>query len=127
MKPMATMLSAVVAVVCATTLTLGGEWPRFLGPSGTGVITEGEKVARSWPAAGPKELWTIKVGEGFGGAAIASGKVYLLDRGGNERDIFRVLDLKTGKTVWEYPYATGPLKASHPGSRSTPTVDGDRV
>src|SRR5688500_13478009 len=127
MKPIPATLFAVVAVVCATTLTWGGEWPRFLGPRGTGVVTEGEKIARSWPAAGPEELWTIKVGEGFGGAAIARGKVYLLDRSNNERDIFRVLDLKTGETLWEYSYATGPLKASHPGSRSTPTVDGDRV
>jgi outer membrane protein assembly factor BamB len=108
-------------------LARGGEWPRFMGPDGTGVVVRGEKIARSWPAGGPKELWTIQVGEGFGGAAIAAGKVYLLDRSNNERDIFRILDLKTAQTHWEYSYATGPLKASHPGSRSTPTVDGDRV
>ena len=121
-----TAVAAGIVMACAATAH-GGEWPRFLGPSGTGVITGGEKVARSWPAAGPQELWTIKVGEGFGGASIAGGKVYLLDRGNNDRDIFRVLDLKTGASLWEFPYATGPLKASHPGSRSTPTVDGDRV
>jgi len=126
MKRMLTAMAAGLVVACAA-IAQGGEWPRFLGPNGTGVIAEGEKVARAWPAAGPQVLWTIKVGEGFGGASIAGGKVYLLDRDGNERDIFRVLDLKTGETLWEYPYATGPLKASHPGSRSTPTVDGDRV
>jgi outer membrane protein assembly factor BamB len=122
------MLAAALTVVCATaSLAHGGDWPRFMGPDGTGVVDEGEKIARSWPTKGPDELWTVRVGEGFGGAAIAGGKVYLLDRGKNERDIFRVLDLKTGQALWEYPYATAPLKASHPGSRSTPTVDGDRV
>jgi outer membrane protein assembly factor BamB len=98
-----------------------------MGPDGTGVVISGEQIARSWPADGPKELWTIKVGEGFGGVSIVGGKVYLLDLSNNERDIFRILDLKTGQELWEYSYTTGPLKASHRGSRSTPTVDGDRV
>jgi outer membrane protein assembly factor BamB len=98
-----------------------------MGPSGTGVVERGEKVARSWPPGGPDELWSVKVGEGYGGAAIAGGKVYFLDRADNKEDIFRVLDLKTGQRVWEYRYPTAPLKASHVGSRGTPTVDGDRV
>jgi outer membrane protein assembly factor BamB len=98
-----------------------------MGPDGTGVVVKGEKIARSWPAEGPRELWTIKVGEGFGGASIADGRIYLLDRSNNEQDIFRVLDLKTGRAIWEYAYPTAPLKASHPGSRSTPTVDAERV
>jgi outer membrane protein assembly factor BamB len=118
---------AAIILLLATVPAWGGDWPRFMGPDGTGVVATGEKVARSWPADGPEVLWNIKVGEGFGGVSIAGGKVYLLDRSNNERDIFRVFDLKSGHALWEYPYATAPLKASHPGSRSTPTVDGDRV
>ena len=122
------MLAAVAGLMAAcASLAHGGEWPRFLGPAGTGVVEEGETIARAWPAGGPKELWSITVGQGYGGASIAGGKVYLLDRRDNKQDIFRVLDLKTGQSVWEYSYDTLPLKASHPGSRGTPTVDGDRV
>jgi outer membrane protein assembly factor BamB len=118
--------AAGFVAVCAS-IAHAGEWPRFLGPDGTGVVEKGEPIARSWPQGGPKELWSIKVGEGYGGASIAGGKVYLLDRRDNKQDVFRVLDLKTGQTVWEYAYDTSPLKASHPGSRSTPTIDGERA
>ena len=62
-----------LAIVVGAAAARGGDWPRFLGPDGTGVVEEGEKVARSWPAGGPKELWKISVGYGFGGAAIAGG------------------------------------------------------
>lgn len=104
-----------------------GEWPRFLGPDGTGVAEDGEKVAHSWPAGGPKQLWKVRVSYGFGGPAIADGKVFLLDRQDNDRDVFRVLDLKTGQTIWEQPYTTGKFRGGYSGSRSTPTVDGNRV
>jgi len=105
----------------------GGDWPRFLGPAGTGVVEEGEKVARSWPPGGPRQVWSIGVGYGFGGAAIVDGKVYLLDRKGNDRDVFRVLDLKTGELLWELPYTTGAFRGGFAGSRSTPTIDGNRA
>jgi outer membrane protein assembly factor BamB len=116
-----------LALATAVGTARGGEWPRFMGPDGTGVVKEGEKVARSWPQGGPRQLWSVGVGYGFAGAAIAGGKVYLLDRQGNDRDVFRVLDLKTGETVWEHPYATGSFRGGYAGSRSTPTIDQDRA
>ena len=64
--------AAVCIVFGAAAITRGGEWPRFLGPVGTGVI-EGEKIVRQWPDGGPKEVWKIDVGPGFGGASIADG------------------------------------------------------
>src|SRR5687768_16218598 len=117
--------AAVGFVAACAPIAHAGEWPRFLGPAGTGVVEKGEPIARSWPQGGPKELWSIKVGEGYGGASIADGKVYLLDRRDNKQDIFRVLDLKTGQTVWESSYDTASVKASYPGSRGTPTIDGE--
>lgn len=104
-----------------------GEWPRFLGPHGTGVVEKGEKIARTWPQGGPRELWRVSVGSGFGGAAIADGKVFLLDRNREQQDIFRVLDLKTGAPIWEHRYDASGFKGGFPGSRGTPSVEGNRV
>src|SRR5688572_23697823 len=64
------LTALTILFVCGTVLARGGEWPRFLGPDGTGVVEQGENIARSWPAGGPRELWKINVGSGFGGAAI---------------------------------------------------------
>jgi outer membrane protein assembly factor BamB len=119
------ILPVLIAIVSAA--AWGGGWPRFLGPDGTGVVETGEKIARSWPAGGPKELWKVPTGPGFGGPAISGQKVYLLDRKG-EQDIFRVLDLKTGRMIWEQGYAAGRYQdGGYHGSRSTPTIDGDRA
>lgn len=110
-------------VVCLATAALGSDWPQFLGPNRNGVSPE-KGLMRKWPAGGPKVLWTIDVGPGYGGAAIRDGKVYILDRIGDEQDVLRVLDVATGKEEWRFAYdASG--RASHHGSRSTPTV-GDK-
>ncbi|MGB7157788.1 MAG: PQQ-binding-like beta-propeller repeat protein [Tepidisphaeraceae bacterium] len=72
-------------------------------------------------------MWSIDVGTGFGGAAIVGGKVFLLDRKGNEADVFRVLDLKTGRSLWEQSYAAPGFRGGYPGSRGTPTVVENRA
>ncbi|MCJ7680745.1 MAG: PQQ-like beta-propeller repeat protein, partial [Candidatus Aminicenantes bacterium] len=66
------------------------------------------------------------LGEGFGGAAVSEGKVYVLDRSGERGDILRVLDLETGKEDWTFSYDV-PGKLDHGGSRSVPTVEENSV
>lgn len=101
------------------------DWPQFYGPSRNSSSTE-KGLLRSWPAEGPKVLWTAPIGIGFGGAAVSAGKVYLLDRDDTVGDSLRVYDFSNGKELWNFAYP-GPGKVEFPGSRSTPTVDGDRV
>lgn len=101
------------------------DWPQFRGPDRSGISPE-THLARSWPANGPKTLWTIDVGEGFGAAAVRDGEVYILDRRDDARDILRCIDLQTGKPLWDFAYdAPGTLKYN--GSRNVPTVDEARV
>ena len=59
-------------------------------------------------------------------AKAGGGKVYLLDRVTGREDTLRVFDLKTGKEDWSFSYAARG-RVSHPGSRSTPFVDGELV
>jgi len=104
----------------------GADWPQFLGPDRNAMSKE-TGLARSWPAGGPKVLWTTKAGLGFGGAAIVGKEVFILDRdAGGKQDVLRCLSLDTGKELWSYAYdAKGPF--SHDGSRSVPAVDADNV
>ena len=114
-----------VAIVLACGAVRAADWPRFMGPNGNGTVQDAN-VARTWPKGGPPVLWQVKLGAGFGGPAIADGKVYVLDRITQRADLLRVFDLKTGKELWSSSYRA-PGRVSHPGSRSTPSVDGEHV
>ena len=116
-------------IALLVTLSVAGvfaaDWPWFLGPMRNGTSTE-KGLLRSWPKEGPKVLWAVPVGIGYGGPAVVGGKVYVLDRDDTVGDKLRCLDLATGKELWNFAYPA-PGRFDHPGSRSTPTVDGDKV
>ncbi len=102
---------------------LPGAWPRFRG-SNFDAISDDENttLARSWPDDGPKVLWSIDVGEGYAGAAILSGRVYILDYDQeNKADAIRCLSLTDGKEIWRYDYNVK-IKRFHGMSRTVPAV-----
>jgi outer membrane protein assembly factor BamB len=123
------MTGKVKIIALIITLSVVGvfsaEWPQYYGPGRNSISTE-KGLMRTWPAAGPTVLWTAPVGIGFGGPAVVGGKVYLLDRDDKVGDRLRCLDFATGKDLWDFAY-NAPGRFDHPGSRSTPTVDGDYV
>lgn len=101
------------------------DWPQYLGPN-RNAISDEKGLARTWPEAGPKELWSIDVGEGYASAAIRDGEVYVLDRVEGASDVLRCLSLADGKELWSYKYdAAG--NVGHNGSRTPPTVDEEYV
>jgi outer membrane protein assembly factor BamB len=110
----------LLAIAGSATLAAGADWPQFMGPNGDGTSSE-KGLLRAWPADGPKVLWTVAVGPGYGGVAIRDGKVYALDRVGQQKDVLRCLDLESGREDWTFSYdAAGEI--DHDGSRSTPAV-----
>src|SRR4051812_3261580 len=52
------------------------DWPQFLGPTRNGVYA-GQDLAPAWPAGGPKILWDKKLGAGWSGPVVASGKLII--------------------------------------------------
>lgn len=105
---------------CGTAFTTQAQWNQYLGPNGDSTSAE-TGLLDSWPADGPKALWQIDMGPGFGGAAVDGGEVFLLDRIHGEADVLRVLELKTGKEKWRYQY-DAPGRVGFEGSRCTPSV-----
>jgi len=99
-------------------------WPRFHGPNGDNISTE-TGLLKQWPEAGPKLLWTARgLGFGFSGVSIARGMMYT---SGNieGKTVVTALDMD-GRIVWQVANGDAWTR-SHPGSRTTPTVDGDRL
>jgi len=105
---------------------LWGEWSQYLGPNRNASAASEVKLAKSWGEQGPKQLWSVKLGPGYGGASVHESEVFVLDRVVDKADILRCLDLDSGEEKWSFSYeATG--KHDHPGSRSVPAVDSEYV
>jgi len=101
---------------------LPGSWPRFRGPRLDNISRDPTPLARSWPKGGPKVLWRLDVGEGYAGAAIRNGRVYLLDYDQkNHADALRCLSLADGREIWRFTYPIK-VKRNHGMSRTVPTV-----
>ena len=101
---------------------LPGTWPRFRGTNFDGISSENIEVATSWPPEGPEVLWSIDVGEGYAGAAVMEGRVYILDYDReNKADIVRCLSLADGRDIWRYSYPVK-VKRNHGMSRTVPAV-----
>lgn len=114
-------LCITLTLTCLIFLTAhGADWSRYLGPDYNNTSSE-TGLADTWPEGGPPELWSVSVGEGFGGAAIRDGRVFILDRNGDQGDVLRCLDVQSGEALWQFAYAS-PGKLSHDGSRNVPTV-----
>jgi outer membrane protein assembly factor BamB len=112
---------AALSVACA----FASDWPGYYGPKRDSTSTE-RGLLRSWPKEGPKVLWTAPIGIGYGGPIVSGGKVYLLDRDDKVGDNLRSFDFSSGKELWNFAYdAAGSV--DHPGSRSTPIVDGNNI
>ncbi|MDA0588031.1 MAG: PQQ-like beta-propeller repeat protein [Planctomycetota bacterium] len=119
-------LASCLILTCLSAAS-AGDWPQILGPDRNATAT-GEKLAETWPADGPKELWSMKVGDGFSGVAVKGGKAILFHRIGDE-EVAECLDPETGKPIWKtaFPTAYVPSFTSDRGPRAVPLIDGDHV
>ncbi len=101
------------------------DWPGFRGADRLGMSKE-TGLLKKWPQGGLKEIWSVEgLGGGFASAAIADGMIYTTGMDKNGQGTLFAFDLE-GKPVWNQRY--GPdWKGFHKGTRTTPTVDGDRI
>lgn len=123
----------MIALGLMTTQSNADDWPTFRGADRTAIAPDGD-LLQEWPEGGPKLVWeTAGAGRGYAGVAIADGKLFTLGDAPSTADdkdeYVTCFDLTTGAPVWKTK--TGPAwKKGSPtwqSSRSTPTVDGDRV
>ena len=132
-------LAAVVAAILHAPLLVGspaGDWLQW-GGAGRNFMPEASGLASSWPANGPKRLWTRPLGEGHSAILAEGGRIYTMYRpsapGGGRRgqeETVAALDAATGKTVWEhtYPAPVDGLDFSQgAGPHATPLIAGNRI
>ncbi len=116
----------LMAMVVALSLTaFSADWPQFCGPDRNNVSTE-TGLADSWPEGGPTVLWETEVHAGYSGPAIKNGKVYMIDREG-DNSLLRCMDFSSGKDLWKVSFADAAEMKSKKfdGTRGTPTITDD--
>lgn len=125
--------SAVALLLIGTSTSAAEEWPTFRGADRTGISAD-SGLLKAWPKAGPKLIWEADgLGRGYSSLAISGGKIYTLGDNLSIADdadeYLMAFDQQSGDLVWKLK--TGPAwDSGNPAwqsSRSTPTVDGDRV
>ncbi|MCX8107336.1 MAG: PQQ-like beta-propeller repeat protein [Verrucomicrobiae bacterium] len=106
---------------------LAGVFPGFRGVGRTGAVADGRELATSWSQGMPKELWSVEMGEGYAGAAIWRGRVYVLDYDQvKKEDALRCLSLADGAEIWRFSYPVN-VKRNHGMSRTVPAVNDHAV
>jgi outer membrane protein assembly factor BamB len=99
-------------------------------------------ILQKFPKGGPEKKWSVAIGGGYAGPAVADGRVYVPDfqviegerkndpnkasnRHGKERLL--CLDAATGKELWNYEYDCHYQLSFASGPRCTPTVADGKV
>ena len=126
--------SGLVTLLALSLLTSGtvnaGDWGAWRGPARDGVSKE-MGLRQSWPEGGPKMVWRVdQMGGGYSTPSIVGDRVYLLGNEGMDNEYVRALKVEDGSIVWSTRIGKVGLpdqKPSYPGSRSTPTVDGEKI
>ena len=125
-----------LAFMCLVTLVFSiaspaqgdDSWPQFRGPNRDGKSTE-TGLVKDWKENTPSLLWRSEgLGKGFASLAIQNGMAYTA---GDREDGFYVVasDLnEQGEERWATKIGSVyDLPSGYPGSRTTPTIDGDRM
>jgi len=99
-----------------------GDWPQFRGPNGDGIFSGALNINRHWGGGKPATLWQVELGEGYAGAAVLAGRVFILDYDAtNHADALRCLSLADGREFWRFSYPVK-IKRNHGMSRTTPAA-----
>ncbi len=111
-----------------TAADLPGAWPQFRGAKSDNIAADGVALARTWKAGTkPEQIWSVDLGEGYAGAAVRDGRVYILDYDPDTKsDALRCLSLGDAKEIWRFTYPVK-IKRNHGMSRTVPTLAGKYI
>ena len=114
-------------IICGSALAASGasnEWPCWRSAERDGKSPD-TGLLKAWPQDGPKLLWQVNgLGAGFSTVAVTDGLIYTTGDVDGKLLLF-AFDMN-GAPKWKAPIDKAWTKNTL-GSRSTPTVDGDRV
>lgn len=123
-------LSFLVAGATAESLDRDS-WPQWRGPQRNGLV-----AGTTWPGDLSEkhlsESWSVSLGPSYSGPIVAADRVFVTETKGQQYEVVRALDRKTGEQLWEAEWEGSmkvPFFAASNGSwiRATPAFDGERL
>ena len=130
---------AIVTTLAVAPSTATGQvspsWTQWGGPR-RDFMSDSKGLASSWPASGPKKLWSRSLGEGHSSVLVENGRLYTMYRqvtrqpSVSHEEVMAAFDAASGKTIWEfkYPAPTNGIQFDQGlGPHSTPLIAGNRV
>ena len=105
------LVIAIALSLTAVSLQAAGEWTQWGGPR-RNFTSDSKGLATSWPASGPKQVWTRALGEGHSSILVDGSRLYTMYRPlglismirRSQEEVIISLDAATGKTLWEHRY-----------------------
>ena len=131
-------IAAVLLLAAVSTASLSAQsWTQWGGPTRDFMVAS-TGLANTWPAGGPKRLWTRALGEGHSAILAEGGRLYTMYRPlgllaavrRSQEEVVTALDAASGKTIWEYRYASPTAGADFSrgaGPHATPLIAGNRI
>jgi outer membrane protein assembly factor BamB len=120
------MLLMLLLLANAGALAQSPGWPQWGGPQ-RNFMVDSKGLAVSWPASGPKRLWSRELGEGHSSLIADASRLYTMYSKGDQEFVV-ALDAANGKTIWEKSNAAptaGLAMENGNGPHSTPLLAGD--
>lgn len=111
-------------------------WTQWGGPTRDFMVPS-TGLASSWPATGPRRLWTRPLGEGHSAILAEGSRLYTMYRPSAaargqfaQEELVVALDAATGKTIWEHKYSSPTAGINYTegaGPHATPLLVGNRL
>jgi len=130
------VLLAALSIAPATTIgQTTPSWTQW-GGAGRDFMSDSKGLASTWPASGPKKLWSRSLGEGHSSVLVENGRLYTMYRqitrqpSVSHEEVVAALDAASGKTIWEFKYPASPAGIQFDqgfGPHSTPLIVGNRL
>jgi outer membrane protein assembly factor BamB len=126
------ILTALAVVPTTTIGQVNPSWTQWGGPR-RDFMSDSKGLASSWPASGPKKLWSRSLGDGHSSILVENGRLYTMYRqtsGQTHEESVAALDAATGTTAWEFKYPASPAGIQFDqglGPHSTPLIVGNRI
>ncbi len=124
---MRTVSMGVFVLISALAATAQCEdWLQWRGPHRANRSME-IGLFDAWGADGPKLAWIAEgLGGGYASVSVAGNRIYTTGNFSGSQSAVAI-DATTGKVIWTRPITQGAPKHGYDGSRTTPTIDGDRL